>query len=65
MSSPCQDCPHRKLTCHDRCDEYMAYHDALVAAKDAVKLANKAVELLADGYYRRRDNWFKGGNKGK
>lgn len=65
MNSPCMDCPHRKLTCHDRCNEYLAYHDALVAAKEAVRVADKAIELLADGFYRRRDNWFKGVNKKK
>lgn len=63
MSSPCQDCPHRKLTCHDRCEEYMAYHDALVAAKDALRLANKAVELLADGHAKRKNRWIRKGNK--
>lgn len=65
MNSPCMDCQHRKLTCHDRCNEYLAYHDALVAAKEAVRVADKAIELLADGFYRRRDKWFKGGNKKK
>ena len=34
MQNPCQDCPHRKLTCHDHCSEYTEWHDALVLAKN-------------------------------
>lgn len=63
MSSPCQDCPYRKLTCHDRCEEYMAYHDALVAAKDALRVANMAIGLLKDGYAKRHRKWIRRGNK--
>lgn len=57
MSSPCQNCPHRKLTCHDRCEEYIAYHDALVAAKDALRVADGAIALLRENYLNRRNNW--------
>lgn len=46
MSSPCQDCPHRKLRCHDRCEEYNEWHDALVEAKAKVKEAFKAIDFL-------------------
>ena len=63
MSSPCQDCPHRKVTCHDRCDDYMEYHDTLLAAKKALKVADKAVSLLADGYANRRRNWVRRGQR--
>ena len=55
--SPCQDCPYRKLTCHDHCDEYNEWHDALVMAKESVHIANNAVRLLSDNYTHRRDRW--------
>lgn len=48
MPSPCQECPHRKLKCHDRCDEYLEWHDALVDAKRKVAEAYDAMELLLD-----------------
>ena len=54
---PCQDCPERKLTCHDRCDAYMAYHDALVAAREALKVADSALGLLRDGYFKRKNRY--------
>lgn len=57
--SPCQECPYRKLTCHDHCSEYTEWHDALVLAKESVSMANRAIDLLADGYYQRRDAWKK------
>ena len=46
MNSPCQNCPHRKPTCHDRCEEYIEYHDELVAAKNKVRDAYNALEYL-------------------
>lgn len=46
MPSPCQECPHRKLRCHDRCDEYLEWHDALVEAKTKVKAAFDAIDFL-------------------
>lgn len=61
MTSPCQDCPHRKLYCHDRCDEYLEWHDTILAAKKALKVADKAVSLLAEGYAKRSKRWTKGG----
>ncbi len=57
MGCPCQDCPHRKLTCHDHCGEYADWHDALVAAKEAVRLSEEVVGLFADHYRRTKDWW--------
>lgn len=54
MHCPCQDCPERKLTCHDRCAVYMEYHDALVEARESLKKANAALDFLTDGYIRRK-----------
>lgn len=54
MVCPCHDCPYRKLTCHDSCEEYMTYHDALVDAKRKVREAQDAVNYLYD-MARRRD----------
>lgn len=55
--SPCMNCPHRKLTCHDHCDEYLEWHDELVLAKEAVHTANQAIVMLVDNYTHRRDLW--------
>lgn len=55
--SPCMNCPHRKLMCHDHCDEYLEWHDELVLAKQAVHTANTAVAMLAENYTHRRDRW--------
>lgn len=35
----------------------MAYHDALVAAKDALRVADGAIALLRENYLNRRNNW--------
>jgi len=48
MPSPCQECPHRKLKCHDRCDEYLEWHDALVDAKKKLTAASDAVDFLLE-----------------
>lgn len=48
MSSPCQDCPYRKLRCHDRCDEYLEWHDALREAKEKVFQAAVAMDYLKE-----------------
>lgn len=54
MQCPCQDCPYRKLRCHDRCDEYMTYHDALVDAKKKIREANDAIDYLMNMATKRR-----------
>ena len=46
MQCPCHECQSRKPTSHDRCEEYMEYHDALVAAKEATRAATSALEYL-------------------
>lgn len=54
MGCPCQDCPHRKLTCHDHCDEYAEWHDIILTAKEAIWLSQRAVDLLIDGTEKRK-----------
>ncbi len=51
--SPCQDCPYRKATCHDRCEEYLDYHDELVAAREALRTADRAIGVLIAGARKR------------
>lgn len=46
MVSPCYECPYRKIMCHDRCDEYLAFHDELVEAKKSLRAASDAVDYL-------------------
>lgn len=59
MNCPCQDCPHRKLTCHDHCDEYTEWHDIILTAKESIRLGQKAVDLLADGVAKRKRRWHR------
>jgi len=53
MSSPCHECPYRKLVCHDHCEEYASYHEALVAAKEAVSKAQTAIDFLVKSAEKR------------
>lgn len=48
MPSPCQECPHRKMKCHDQRDEYLEWHDALVDAKKKLTAASDAVDFLLE-----------------
>ena len=52
-TSPCLDCPHRRVYCHDRCEEYLSFHDDLVAAKQELRKAYTAMEFLIDMYAKR------------
>lgn len=51
--NPCMDCPYRKIMCHDRCDDYLSFHDELVAAKKSLREANDAINYLI-GMSRKR-----------
>lgn len=44
--SPCQNCKRRKPICHDRCEEYLAWHDELVAAKKSLREMQKAIDIM-------------------
>ena len=61
--SPCQDCPYRKVTCHDQCDDYIAYHDALVEARKALNKASDSIGVLLEGYISRKQRWHRSFNK--
>lgn len=63
MNCPCMDCPYRKLTCHDHCEEYTDWHDEVLAAKLALHKADDALDMILAHQRKRRDRWFKGGNK--
>lgn len=53
MSSPCRDCPYRKLVCHDHCEEYNSYHEALIQAKESLRKAKSAIDFLVDSANKR------------
>lgn len=42
MDCPCRNC--KALTCRERCDAYMTYHDALVDARDSMRRLDTAIE---------------------
>ena len=58
MSCPCQNCPERKLTCHDRCENYLAWHDDLVAQKISIKGKFDAISYLCE-QAAKRENWLR------
>lgn len=37
MNSPCQNCPERRLVCHDRCPAYMEYHERGLQIKEQMR----------------------------
>lgn len=57
MHSPCENCPERKLMCHDKCENYMAWHDDLVAQKIALKGKFDALSYLCE-QAAKRDAWL-------
>ena len=46
MKSPCQNCPHNRVMCHRRCDEWLEYHEALLDAKQALKHSENVIDYL-------------------
>lgn len=54
MHSPCQACPQRKLTCHDKCGAYLAYNEEKLRAKQAFKGKHEADDFTIKGVYKRR-----------
>lgn len=45
---PCYNCPHRKITCHDYCEEYLAVREALAEEKGKRKGLYDAISLLVE-----------------
>lgn len=41
LNAPCKNCPKRTETCHDTCEEYLAYKRNLQAIKTALKQENE------------------------
>lgn len=41
MNSPCQNCPERRLVCHDRCPAYMAYHEERIVIQQKRREASE------------------------
>lgn len=52
--SPCQNCPHRAVICHDSCEEYDIYHDALVMAKKDLDRTYEVIDYLIKAAAKRR-----------
>lgn len=48
MGSPCQHCKSRSPVCHDRCEEYIEWHEALLDAKRELRKVEEAVDYLIE-----------------
>jgi hypothetical protein len=47
MSSPCQNCPDRKLMCHAECKKYKTYQNDRKAISE-IRLRNYGIETYFD-----------------
>ena len=54
MRTPCCECPYRKLTCHDRCEDYIRFNEKLLAAKNAFKGKHEADAFIITMTIKRR-----------
>lgn len=52
MNSPCQNCPERRLVCHDRCPMYLAYHEERVAECAARRSRRQVDEYIIKAVIR-------------
>lgn len=52
MNSPCQNCPERRLVCHDRCPAYMEYHEERVAERAARRSRRQVDEYIIKAVIR-------------
>lgn len=52
--SPCHNCQQRKLTCHDRCEEYLKFNEERLAAKNAFKGEHEADSFTIFNVLKRR-----------
>lgn len=43
---PCYNCPYRKLTCHDYCEEYLAVRESLREEKQKSRALAEAMEVI-------------------
>jgi hypothetical protein len=46
MQTPCRSCNHRKLHCHNGCEEYKQFRIKLDAANDVRKKSVKEIEQV-------------------
>lgn len=52
MTSSCQNCPERRLVCHDYCDTYLKYHADCLAARAKRRAEYEAEEVVITSIYR-------------
>lgn len=48
MISPCQNCPERRLVCHDYCPAYLEYHEERVKAREVLRKERYASRYLIE-----------------
>lgn len=52
MTSPCQNCPARRLVCHDYCPAYLEYHEERVQAREANRRESRVTAYVIEQTYR-------------
>ena len=52
---PCYHCPHRKITCHDYCEEYLAVKEELNREKAKRQGAYEAISFMVESIMRRKN----------
>lgn len=48
MNSPCQNCPERRLVCHDYCPAYLEYHEERIKVREALRKERYAASYLIE-----------------
>ena len=63
--SPCKDCQNRKVGCHARCEEYLAWRaslDSVIAEKDRqAEVSNWTASRIkvTNMWFKSRGDWWK------
>ena len=53
MTCPCQNCPERRLVCHDHCPTYLEYHEERLAIREARRHETTLFLYMRDQYFAR------------
>lgn len=54
MQAPCKDCPERHMTCHERCEKYLAYRQERDACNQRRALERRDENISIESALRRK-----------
>lgn len=56
---PCYQCPHRKITCHDYCEEYLKVREELNREKAKRQGMYDAISFIVESVTRKNERRYK------